>query len=352
MLEFLLETVAKKKEEILKKLEEIEKRKEAIKPPWKDYEIREVSGKKIAAEDGSYEVIEFRTFSFYAVASQLFFYGEKLESLRACDIDILWPVTRSEDRLRFYMHIFESKICLEGIRKFNPDLILLDGSLLGMLIRPFPEIFNLSAEIKEEINKKFIKSLEENLESSVEIYTKKLWPYIQENFPDFKIETTHYLEYVEHLLSLYRLLKVAKDKIVAIAKTSRANKYFNLGIPDMAVFEKYSKREGYSSPKHYSLELSNIKWRFPILDEEFKKLNFTIFYTRLQERKNVLKFEVPYKIEEDRMIEILENIKYISTDGYPYLLKKAHREAIIRRKDIEHLVKLFGLVERTGREML
>jgi NurA-like 5'-3' nuclease len=100
------------------------------------------------------------------------------------------------------------------------------------------------------------------------------------------------------------------------------------------------------------LELSNIKWRFPILDEEFKKLNFTIFYTRLQERKNVLKFEVPYKIEEDRMIEILENIKYISTDGYPYLLKKAHREAIMRRKDIEHLVKLFGLVERTGREML
>jgi hypothetical protein len=34
------------------------------------------------------------------------------------------------------------------------------------------------------------------------------------------------------------------------------------------------------------------------------------------------------------------------------LLKKAHFEVTIRKKDIEHLVRAFGIIEKIGREML
>ncbi|MEM5883057.1 MAG: DNA double-strand break repair nuclease NurA [Candidatus Aenigmatarchaeota archaeon] len=348
MIEDLLEVTASKKESILKKLEEIEKERKEIKPPWEDSIINELKGKRIAAEDGSINWVDFRTFTLYAVASQLFYFDEKMENIKACDVDILWPCTRSEERLRFYMHIFETKVCLEAIRKFNPDLILLDGSLIGMLIRPFPSIFEPPVDVRRDVEKNFLEILNENLENGIEIFSKKLWSDVEEKFPNFKIEVICYLEYLEHLLCVYKLLSNAKDKIVAIAKTSRANDYFNLGIPDMAIFEKYSKKEGISKP----LQVGNVKWKFPILDEELKRFNFTIFYSRLEDRKNILKFEIPSEIDEKQAKEILENIKSISTDGYPYLLKKAHDEVIIKKKDIEHLVRMFGLVEKIGREML
>jgi hypothetical protein len=348
MLEHLLEVMVTKKEDILKKLEEIEKRKKEIKPPWEDFKINEVKGKRIAAGDSSINWTDLRTFTLYAVASQVFYFDKKLENVGACDIDILWPCTRSEERLRFYMHIFEIKAYLQAVKKFNPDHILLDGSLIGMLVRPFPSIFEPPLEVRTEIEDKFLKKIETNIENGIEIYSKKLWPVVEKEFPDFKIGAMCYLEYLEHLLSIYKLLSKAGDKLIAIGKTSRANDYFNLSIPDMAIFEKFSKKEGLSQP----LQVGSIKWKFPILDEEFKKFSFTIFYSRLEERKNILKFEVPLEIDEKIAKEILENIKSISTNGYPYLLKKAHSEVIIRKKDIEHLVKVFGLVEKVGREML
>jgi NurA-like 5'-3' nuclease len=348
MLEDLLEVIAKRKEEVSKKLEELEKERKEIKPSWKDLTIEEAKGKKVAAGDSSINWIDFRTFTIYAVASQLFYFDGKMENIKACDVDILWPCTRSEERLRFYMHIFETKAYLQAVKKFNPDYILLDGSLIGMLIRPFPSTFEPPIEVKREIEEKFMKILENNLENEIEIFSKRLWPDVEEKFPEFKVEAICYLEYLEHLLSIYKLLTTAQDKLIAIAKTSRATDYFNLGIPDMAIFEKYSKKEGFSQP----LLIGNIKWKFPILDEEIKKFHFTIFYSRLEERKNILKFEVPKEIDEKEVKEILENMKAISTNGYPYLLKKAHSEVIIRKKDMEHLARAFGLVEKVGREML
>jgi NurA-like 5'-3' nuclease len=348
MLEDLLEVIARRKAEISKKLEELEKERREIKPPWKDSAIEEMKGKRVAAGDSSINWIDFRTFTLYAVASQVLYFDGKLENIKACDVDVLWPCTRSEERLRFYMHIFETKAYLQTMKRFDPDYILLDGSLIGMLMRPFPSILEPPLEVRREIKESFVKILENNLENGIEIFSKKLWPNVEEKFPNFKSEAICYLEYLEHLLSIYKLLATAKEKLIAIAKTSRANDYFNLGIPDMAIFEKYSKKEGFSQP----LPVGSVKWKFPILDEELKKFNFTIFYSRLEERKNMLKFEVPRELDEKEIKEILENIKSVSTNGYPYLLKKAHSEVIIRKKDMKHLVRAFGLVEKVGREML
>jgi len=49
---------------------------------------------------------------------------------------------------------------------------------------------------------------------------------------------------------------------------------------------------------------------------------------------------------------IISIIKRDAVEGYPYLLKKAHQDVIIRHKDINDLSKILGLYEKTGREML
>ncbi|MCC7561987.1 MAG: DNA double-strand break repair nuclease NurA [Methanobrevibacter arboriphilus] len=175
---------------------------------------------------------------------------------------------------------------------------------------------------------------------------------IDESFTLENVE--NYLENIEKLLALANLLKY-KDKVIAISKTSIANDYFKSNIPDMAIFDKYIDNQvtGYSYPPKYSPDKDNqLKREFPVENELFKSLIFTIFYVRLEKNKNILKIELPYKANEERIKEIIGIISKDCTDGYPYLLKKAHHDVVIKKNDIEQLSKIIGIYEKSGREML
>ena len=175
---------------------------------------------------------------------------------------------------------------------------------------------------------------------------------IDESFTLENVE--NYLENIEKLLALANLLKY-KDKIIAISKTSIANDYFKSNIPDMAIFDKYIDNQvtGYSYPPKYSLDKDNqLKREFPVENEFFKSLIFTIFYVRLEKNKNILKIELPYKANEERIKEIIGIISKDCTNGYPYLLKKAHHDVVIKKNDIEQLSNIIGIYEKSGREML
>lgn len=175
---------------------------------------------------------------------------------------------------------------------------------------------------------------------------------IDESFTLENVE--NYLENIEKLLALANLLKY-KDKVIAISKTSIANDYFKSNIPDMAIFDKYIDNQvtGYSYPPKYSPDKDNqLKREFPVENEFFKSLIFTIFYVRLEKNKNILKIELPYKANEERIKEIIGIISKDCTDGYPYLLKKAHHDVVIKKNDIEQLSKIIGIYEKSGREML
>lgn len=175
---------------------------------------------------------------------------------------------------------------------------------------------------------------------------------IDESFTLENVE--NYLENIEKLLALANLLKY-KDKIIAISKTSIANDYFKSNIPDMAIFDKYIDNQvtGYSYPPKYSPDKDNqLKREFPVENEFFKSLIFTIFYVRLEKNKNILKIELPYKANEERIKEIIGIISKDCTDGYPYLLKKAHHDVVIKKNDIEQLSNIIGIYEKSGREML
>ena len=88
------------------------------------------------------------------------------------------------------------------------------------------------------------------------------------------------------------------------------------------------------------------------MDDFFKGLSFTVFYARLEDYKNVLKFELPYKASKKEIINILEALKGISPEGYPYLLKKAHNDVVISKSDLERLSNIIGFLQKSGREML
>ena len=100
--------------------------------------------------------------------------------------------------------------------------------------------------------------------------------------------------------------------------------------------------------KYLKLETEN----FPVYNEFFKGLTFTIFYARLDNFKNVIKVELPYEANESEIRRILSKIKCVCADGYPHLLKKAHHDVVVKKTDLERMHGLMGFIEKTGREML
>jgi NurA-like 5'-3' nuclease len=342
MFNFIAEKLTQKKKEILDKIN-LEFKGLDAKKLWKEKEIKEGEKASIAACDGSFNYKEFRGFTIYVVTSEALIFDGKLKSIKACDIDILKPYKFTRERLRFYMHILETKTLLKALK--HADIALFDGSIIGDIIRPLPFRLNPSSEIKKEIKEEFLPKLE--ISNGIEVSSKRFFKEIEERFEE-RAEAQSYLEYLEHMLCMKELLK-NRDKIVAIAKTSQATEYFKENIPDIAIFEKSTYKQGYSIPIHGSID-EKLKRSFPILNDFFRDVQFTIFYARLEDRRNVLKFEIPKRISN--VESLLEKIKGISVEGYPYLLKKAHKDVLVSNKEIEKIVKAFGFVERTGREML
>jgi len=346
MLQFLLEAVKFHKEKIAQKLKEIEIKEPTL--PWKVVDLEEVKGCRIAAEDGSYNYREMRNFAFYVVASQVFFLDKKLDCLRSCDMDLLIPYKNVEERVKFYMYILESRISLKAISEFSPAIFLIDGSLLSILGKQLSFSSLPPKDVRRKLDKRYAKILEKSVEAGeMGILSKRLWKEVKESFQEVAAQAMFYLEFLEHVIAFRKLLEKGKGKIVAVAKTSQASDYFKTGFPDIAIFERYTKGEGYSEPLIVDPPQSKI-----LESRKLHKMKISIFYARLKHFSNVLKFEILGKVDEEQVKDLLRRVKGICVDGYPYLLKKAHSETTIKDKDIERLMKVFGLIGKSGREML
>jgi NurA-like 5'-3' nuclease len=122
-------------------------------------------------------------------------------------------------------------------------------------------------------------------------------------------------------------LEKRKDLIFSIAKT------FNVAknkIPPAYLYEKFDS--GYS--------------------EIFKEgEKFISFYFKLSKKSQVYKC-VTFERNRNRVEEILSILRNFEVDGYPYLLKKAHNAAKISRRDIKNMVRILGIIDKSGREVL
>jgi NurA-like 5'-3' nuclease len=306
--------------------------------------------KIISAGDGSINKKKYLSFIFYTISAETITYDKNMEKIENSFIDITPPHKFLEDRIRNYMEIYEYKNALKTIKTYNPDYYLFDGSVMGSLIRPLPLEKELPTNIKKEIIKDYkeplIKEIKKGLVNISSLKFKdKLKKYKDSN------TALMFLESIETLLVIKEILEY-KKKIIGISKTSTSKDYFKQKIPDMVIFDSIHENEGYSKPYSPKVSEKQIKHEYNVENEYFKNQNFSIFYTRLEKNRNILKFEVPYELDTNKIEELINIIKPTCAEGYPYLLKKAHNDVVIKKTDIEQLVKIIGIHDKNGREML
>lgn len=344
MLHDLIYATIRKKPEIESKLVDVEKEIDGsfISSKWVNHVFDEKKA-RVVAEDGSYNAKKYRTFVLYAISSTAIILNSRIESRKFVDVDILEPSYYFEEKLKLRMTLAELEMLYTTIKKYNPEIALIDGSLIGEIIRPLYTEEELDKIRKEGVKHEFLPELENALGKEI-LFIKK-----REN--ELEKPVLDYVEYLEYLNTLYHLLKEYKSKIVAISKTSSSNSMFEMRFSDIMLFERFTSGEGYSLPYHFKAK-EKIKRGIALHEQFFKELDFTIFYLRLGENTNVLKIEVPRYVDESGIVSIAEKLKAVSVDGYPYLLKKAHEETVIRNKHMEKISQILGIVDRTGREML
>jgi NurA-like 5'-3' nuclease len=158
-----------------------------------------------------------------------------------------------------------------------------------------------------------------------------------------------HLASIEKIILLKEILQYRK-KIISISKTSSDNSLFHWNIPDIAFLDKNTQKQGISLIKNDFKVYE--KAAFPYFNDFFKSLTFTIFYVRLQDNKNVLKVELPYRASNQEVFRIIEKINVLSVQGYPYLLNKAHNDVVITDMNIRELLKIAKIYETTNREVM
>ncbi|MBI5253731.1 MAG: DNA double-strand break repair nuclease NurA, partial [Euryarchaeota archaeon] len=336
------ETLARKRAQLreeIEKLSNIDSGKYA--QLWREVEIPEKKA-VIGAEDGSLNHRRYKNFVIYAVNAIALVYNGSFKEIKNSDINLLYPYKKVEERLDLYRTIFELKTSLEALDE--AEVFLLDGSMLSDVgyLKHFGR--GLDEEEKREVLELF-QELEKT--EGVEIASARFADALE---GERRFEKIMFLEYLEFLSSLGRLLEKGIGKLVGVSKLSTRSSFME-GMPDIAIFEEISKKQGYSKPEYEPLA-SQVMGKFPVYDELFKSLVFTTFYARFEDRKGAFLLEVPREIDEEEVLEILCRIRSICVEGYPYFLTKAHKSVVITNRDMENIFASLGIYAKTGREVL
>ena len=314
----------------------------------------------IAAGGGSFNIKKFLRFNYCPVGAEALIYDGNIKHIEQAEIFEINHISFLKDLISNYMAIFELKCCLKAIAEYDIDYYLFDGSLFGDLQNHYPKWVKQPSDIKhlnEGVLKLFTDKINDlsNLDLSFPEIKSKVFVHVScEGSDDYDDEMDEvyslYLSSIEKLLVLREVLKNNK-KIISISKTSSNNELFHWKAPDIGVLDQFTQKQGISKIIHKKVE-RDIKVPFPVYNDFFNKLWFTIFYVRLEDNKNILKVELPYYAEEEEVEEIVRIIKRDAAEGYPYLLNKAHNDVIITNKHVEELLKIGRIYEKTNREQL
>lgn len=323
---------------------------------WFNREIGESPANfSIAAGDGSFNKKKFLTTNFCAVGAESIIYDGEIKKIDDSDIFDIPHVSFLDELLGNYMAIYELKCALRSLKEYNVDYYMLDGSILGDLQNAFPRGAKLPSKIRDNLDESTLNEFEKRLERQKYGFAfpdlrddLKLWelPKI-EKANDIEEYNLH-LASIEKIILLKEILQYRK-RIISISKTSSDNDLFKWNIPDIAFLDKFTKKQGMTIKKERKV---HEKASFPFYNDFFKSLTFTIFYVRLQDNKNVLKVELPYKASKEEVFEIIRKINVLSVQGYPYLLSKAHNDVVITDRNMTELLKIAKIYETTNREVL
>ena len=300
---------------------------------------------KIAAGDGSFNKKKFLSYNFCAVGAESVIYDDKIKKIDDSDVFQIDKISFLDELLSTYMSVYELKSALRAINEYDVDY-----SILGDLQNPVPRGSEQPKQLNELIpDESLITNFNLRLGKSLfglacHDVRKNFFLNISDNKEEFNL----HLASIEKLIILKEILK-NKEKIISISKTSTGTDLCNSNLPDIAFFDYFTEKEGVS--ELIKTKVSSNSY-FPYFGKFFKDLNFTICYVRLEKNKNVLKLEVPYKASENEIYEIIGKIKKLSVKGYPFLLSKAHNDVVITNKNMEELLKIAKIYDKTNREML
>ena len=325
-----------------------------LKYNWFDRIIGESSEEySIAAGDGSFNKKKFLTTNFCAVGAESIIYDGEIKKIDDSDIFEVSHISFLDELLSNYMSIYELKCTLRALKEYDVDYYMIDGSILGDLENAFPRGAPLPSKIKDNLDDSLLNEFKRRMEVTPFGF---VFPQIKDrvladvNVNDFenKEDFDLHLAAIERIILLREILEY-KHKIISISKTSSDNELFGWNIPDIAFLDKFTKKQGVSR-----LDYRRVFKNAPVqyYNDFFKQLQFTIFYVRLQDNKNVLKIELPYKASEMEVLKILEKINVLSVQGYPYLLNKAHNDVVITDRNIKELLKIAKVYETTNREVM
>lgn len=331
--------------------------KSKLEDKWFNRDILESNADfSIAAGDGSFNKKKFLTTNFCAVGAESIIYDEgNIKKIDDSDIFDIPHVSFLDELLGNYMAIYELKCALRAINDYDVDYYMFDGSILGNLQNAFPRGAKLPLKLKSHLDEGLLKAFEERLVINKyglafpEIRDSLNLVELPKNENSNKIEEYNlYLASIEKIVLLKELLQFRK-RIISISKSSSDNDLFQWNIPDIAFLDKFTEKQGISSIKYRQV---HEKVAFPYFGDLFKSITFTIFYIRLQDKKNVLKVELPYKASKEEVFELIKKINKLTVQGYPYLLNRAHNDVVITNKNIKELLKIARIYETTNREVM
>ncbi|ADX81434.1 5'-3' exonuclease [Sulfolobus islandicus] len=281
----------------------------------RDNELSEIC-KFVAIDGGSFSK-PMRIGIVYAVGAESVIGDNKGVKTLSEDgqIGIFKPGNDAQERISLLMETLELSLALRDGSK--GDYILMDGSL-NKKIGNKVDIQQIS---DEEL--KLVKNVDINSIISIKDERK---------MRDLLILLNQFL--------VSRIIEQYDGKVLWISKTSRGRDLFGTDYPDITVFELFTEKRGFSKLIIKNIDIRKIS-EIPEL-EILRKMEYTTFYTRLDNGKRVVRIDMVGRVDEKIVKEIMDHLSGVSIKGYPFPLLKAHIDVRFSRMDREKIIKLMG----------
>ncbi len=302
----------------------------------------------VAGIDGSLNYKEFVGYVIFAVGSAGVVYkkGKELEEHFLTEVDALKPSEFHESRLKLLMGTLEFKMAVRLVPTL--DFVILDGSLIGSIVRPVVFNYELENGVKEWIEDLFLRDLLPSFSLDA-LNAREFFPQVAKKFSGKEFAAAcGYLEYLEYLFSISRLLEQASEKVISVAKRSDSRIYaLDTVLPDIYVFNSLEIPEGYSTAVVVPISKEK-KQKFPLFFEDvLREFSFNVFYFKIS-GGSALKIEST--ADQESVLRVLRF--YSVVKGYPLPLREVHRRVKITGDDMDRVLSIVKHRGISGREAL